>query len=90
MRVPAKRVIDTILKIIEIYKSEEGAYSFKEWIHSIATGDGTSSVKDIETLKSLLKDVIKLPPSDEDPSSYMDYGSEGRFSAKTARGECAA
>lgn len=90
MRVPAKRVIDTILKIIEIYKSEQTSTSFRDWIHLIVAGKGTFKVKNIDILKSLLQEVVRLPSPQEDPQSYMDYGSEGRFAAKTARGECAA
>jgi sulfite reductase (ferredoxin) len=35
--------------------------------------------------------VIQLPSSpQQDPDAYRDYGSDSHFTAKTARGECAA
>ena len=39
MRVPAKRVIDVVLKIIECYKEEKnGKEILHEWIHKISIG----------------------------------------------------
>jgi sulfite reductase (ferredoxin) len=34
--------------------------------------------------------TISLPNPSDDPESYMDYGNDIKFSAKTAKGECAA
>jgi sulfite reductase (ferredoxin) len=91
MRVPAKRVIDTIRKIIEIYKEEISFRgSLKEWIGKIVRGEGTDKVKDIENIKTLLSPIVQLPPADKEPDFYRDYGNDIKFSAKTARGECAA
>jgi sulfite reductase (ferredoxin) len=91
MRVPAKRVIDTLRKIIEIYKEESSAgWSLKEWIDKIVKGEGTGNVKDIEGMKKLLSPMTQLPAADKEPEMYRDYGNDVKFSAKTARGECAA
>ncbi len=91
MRVPAKRVIDTIRKIIEIYKQERsGSETLNQWINKIVRGEGTGSVRNIENMKASLTPVMQLPPVDQDPEVYSDYGSDARFSAKTAKGECAA
>jgi sulfite reductase beta subunit-like hemoprotein len=91
MRVPAKRVIDTIRKIIEIYKQERADYeTLSQWINKIVRGDGTGRIKNIENMKATLTPVIQLLPEEEDPESYRDYGNGARFSAKTAKGECAA
>jgi sulfite reductase (ferredoxin) len=91
MRVPAKRVIDILRKIIEIYKqNRSGTETLKQWIYKIANGLGTGSVKDIDDMKILLSPITQLTPIEQDPESYKDYGSDIRFSAKTARGECAA
>jgi sulfite reductase (ferredoxin) len=91
MRVPAKRVIDTLRKIIEIYKEESSAgWSLKEWIDKIVKGEGIGNVKDIEGMKKLLAPITQLPPADKEPEMYRDYGNDVKFSAKTARGECAA
>ena len=49
---------------------------------------GLGSVKGIDDMKVLLSPVAQLDPIEQDPESYKDYGSDIRFSAKTARGEC--
>jgi sulfite reductase (ferredoxin) len=105
MRVPAKRVIDTTLKIIELYKNERAAASaatgddddgadhhetLHQWIIRLIKGQGTGSIKNIEDMKATLAQVIQLPSPQQNPDDYRDYGSDSHFTAKTARGECAA
>jgi sulfite reductase (ferredoxin) len=91
MRVPAKRVIDTVLKIIEIYRKDhvEGE-TLRHWVDKVLKGEAIGTVHDIEDIKGALAAVVQLPPVDQNPESYQDYGSDTRFTAKTARGECAA
>jgi sulfite reductase (ferredoxin) len=91
MRVPAKRVIDTIRKIIDLYKQEcDNTETLNQWINKIAVGEGKGSIKNIENMKALLLPVTQLASIEQDPESYRDYGNDVKFSAKTARGECAA
>jgi sulfite reductase (ferredoxin) len=91
MRVPAKRVIDTVLKIIEIYRRERAeGETLRRWVDKVLRGEAIGSVHDIEDIKIALAAVVQLPPVDQQPESYQDYGSDVRFTAKTARGECAA
>ena len=116
MRVPAKRVIDTTLKIIELYKKERSAATtatsaiaggdheegdkeqqqqhnhetLHQWIIRLVKGQGSGSIKNIEDMKAALAEVIQLPSSQQNPDAYRDYGSDTHFTAKTARGECAA
>jgi sulfite reductase (ferredoxin) len=105
MRVPAKRVIDTALKIIELYKNERAAAAatgdddddgadhhetLHQWIIRLTKGQGTGSIKNIEDMKATLAQVIQLPSPQQNPDDYRDYGSDSHFTAKTARGECAA
>jgi sulfite reductase (ferredoxin) len=128
MRVPAKRVIDTTLKIIELYKKERAATTatattgasvaiagddrgdgdyeqqqqqqqqeqqhspetLHQWIIRLVKGQGSGSIKNIEDMKAALAEVIQLPSSQQNPDAYRDYGSDTHFTAKTARGECAA
>ena len=91
MRVPAKRVIDTVLKIIELYRQHKsGSETLHEWVVNITKGKGAGAIKNMEDMKAALSQVIQLPSPEMDPDAYMDYGSDSRFSAKTARGECAA
>jgi sulfite reductase (ferredoxin) len=91
MRVPAKRVIDTIRRIIEIYNQERSSSeTLNQWINKIVRGEGIGSIKNIENMKAILGPVTQLPPVEQDQESYRDYGNDTKFSAKTARGECAA
>src|SRR5919198_2249042 len=91
MRVPAKRVIDTTLKIIELFKKERASEeTLQQWIIRLTKGQGSGSIKNIENIKTILLPITQLPSMDQDPESYRDYGNDSKFSAKTARGECAA
>jgi hypothetical protein len=99
MRVPAKRVIDTTLKIIELYKKERvtataagggGDETLHQWIIRLIKGQGSGSIKNVEDMKAALEEVIQLPSAQQNPDAYRDYGSDLQFNAKTARGECAA
>jgi sulfite reductase (ferredoxin) len=120
MRVPAKRVIDTTLKIIELYKNERGDQvevaatdpshsdsqgngkddagdknhhdyeTLHQWIIRLVKGQGSGSIKNVEDMKAALAGVTQLPSPEQNSDAYQDYGSDSRFTAKTARGECAA
>lgn len=91
MRVPAKRVINTVLKVIEIYKQQKSANeTLPQWVSSVTKGRGAGGIKNLEDMKAALAQVIQLPAPESDADAYMDYGSDARFSAKTAKGECAA
>ncbi len=121
MRVPAKRVIDTILKIIDLYKNERGLEgesstaiadattttssnedgkerqeqqqhheTLHQWIMRLTQGRGAGTIKNLEDMKAILAQVVQLPSPQQDPDVYRDYGSDSHFTAKTARGECAA
>jgi sulfite reductase (ferredoxin) len=91
MRVPAKRVIDTTLKIIELFKKERTSEeTLHRWIVLLTKGQGSGSIKNLEDMKTALEDVIQLPSPEQNPDAYRDYGSDSHFTAKTARGECAA
>ena len=91
MRVPAKRVIDIIRKIIDVYKQERNNNeTLNQWIKKIVLGEGKGSIKNIENIKAILLPVSQLAPLEQDPESYRDYGNDVKFAAKTARGECAA
>ena len=91
MRVPAKKVIEVILKIIEIYKEEhDKSESLDNWIRKIVSGGGLGKITNLDDLKSALTEVANLVSIVEDPDAYRDYGNDSKFVAKTARGECAA
>jgi sulfite reductase (ferredoxin) len=105
MRVPAKRVIETALKIIELYKNQRAETAdatggggvdhdhhetLHQWIIRLIKGQGSGSIKNVEDMKAALAQVIQLPSPEQNPDDYRDYGSDSHFTAKTARGECAA
>jgi sulfite reductase (ferredoxin) len=91
MRVPAKRVIETVQEIIKIYKTEkQDGQTLSQWIDKILKGEGTNRVSNVEDMKRLLVQVTQLAPVEKEPESYKDYGNDVKFTAKTARGECAA
>jgi sulfite reductase (ferredoxin) len=91
MRVPAKRVIETVQEIIKIYKTEkQDGQTLSQWINKILKGEGTNRVSNVEDMKRLLVQVTQLAPVEKEPESYKDYGNDVKFTAKTARGECAA
>jgi sulfite reductase (ferredoxin) len=90
-KVPTKRVIPTILKIIEIFKSEKrSGEGLDSWIHRVIEGNGGPKIKSINDIKELLKPVVVPPTIEQDPDFYVDYGNDGSYHAKTGRGECAA
>ncbi|HEX5982255.1 MAG TPA: nitrite/sulfite reductase [Nitrososphaeraceae archaeon] len=91
MRVPAKRVIEVIQKIVELYKTEKSSSETLDmWIDRIINSNGSGNIKNIDDIKTLLTPVTQLPPFEEGQELYQDYGNDIKFVAKTARGECAA
>jgi sulfite reductase beta subunit-like hemoprotein len=90
-KVPAKRVIPTILKIIEIFKSEKrSGETLDLWLHRVLEGNGGPNVKSVDDIKEMLKIVVVIPTKEQDEDFYTDYGNDGSYHAKTGRGECAA
>ncbi len=102
MRVPAKKVIDIVLRIIELYKQEKNEIqnidknsglqsgSLEDWIYNISKGNGYGKIKNLDDIKNILTPIIQLASIEESPDMYQDYGNDMKFTAKTARGECAA
>ncbi|MGY5147871.1 MAG: nitrite/sulfite reductase [Candidatus Nitrosopumilus sp. bin_7KS] len=91
LRVPAKRVIPVILKIIEIFKANKKSDdTLKSWIHRVVNGTEDSEIKSIVDIKKILEPLIIPPTIDEDPDFYLDYGSDSSYHTKTGKGECAA
>lgn len=91
MRVPAKKTPEALVRLFELYKAEKAeGEDFHNWIDRVLRGEGASTVKNAEDLRRELEKAARLPSPREDPQAYMDWGSEEKFVAKTARGECAA
>ena len=91
IRVPAKRVIPVILKIIELFKeNKKSGDTLKSWIHRIVNDSEDSNIKSINDIKKILEPLIVPPTKDDDPDFYLDYGSDTSYHTKTGKGECAA
>ncbi len=90
-RIPAKRVIPVILKIIELFKQNKKSNdTLKEWIHRIINGKEDSEIKSVLDMRKAL-DPLTIPPTKEDdPDFYNDFGSDSSYHTKTGKGECAA
>jgi sulfite reductase (ferredoxin) len=90
-RIPAKRVIPAILKIIETFKADKKqGETFKSWVHKIVTGHSDSNVKSIDDIKKILLPFTEAPSVESDKDFYADYGSDSGYHARTGKGECAA
>ena len=90
-RIPAKRVIPAVLKIIEIFKKNKKPNdTLKEWIHRIVNGKEDSEIKSITDLRKIMDNLSIPPTKEEDPDFYADYGSDSSYHTKTGKGECAA
>ena len=89
-RIPVKRVIPTILKIIELFKENKGNNdTFVSWINRVVSGND-SAVKSINEIKKIISPLLIPPTKDEDPDFYLDYGSDTSYHTITGKGECAA
>jgi sulfite reductase (ferredoxin) len=90
-RIPAKRVIPVLLKIIELFKQHKKSDdTLKLWIHRIITNSEDSEIKSINDIKKALGPLVIPPTKEEDPDFYLDYGSDTSYHTKTGKGECAA
>ena len=90
-RVPAKRVIPVILRIIEIFKQNRRPDdTLKSWLHRVVTGSEDSAVSSIKDIQRELQPLLAPPAKDDDPDFYLDYGSDSNYHTKTGKGECAA
>lgn len=91
IKVPAKRIIPVILKIVEIFKMEKGSgETLNSWISRISEGNGGNRFKSINDVKEELKSLVVPPTMSDEPDFYSDYGNDGSYHARTGRGECAA
>ncbi len=91
LRIPAKRIMPAILKIIETFKAnKKQGDTLKSWIHNVATGHGDSSIKSVNDIKKILLPLTVAPSIDDDKDFYADYGSDSHYHTRTGKGECAA
>jgi len=90
-RVPVKRVIPVILKIIELFKKhKQSDDTLEKWIDRIIHGNESSEIKSVEDIKKIISPLLIPPTKEEDDDFYMDYGSDASYHTITGKGECAA
>lgn len=97
MRIPARRVVETVLRIVELFREERGApggaegpATLKEWAHAVAAGSGAGAVRSVADLKARLAPLAEPPSYEDDPDFYTDHGADAAYHARTGKGECAA
>lgn len=91
MRVPAKRILPVLLKIIEIFKKNKKLDdTLSTWIDRVSKGRENSEIKTINDLKQLLSPLVVPPSKESDADFYLDYGSDTNYHTITGKGECAA
>ncbi len=91
LRVPAKRVINVVLKIIELFKHDKKPNdTLVTWINDVINNENNSTIKSINDIKQILFPLTIPPTKDNDADFYHDYGGDVNYHAKTGKGECAA
>jgi len=90
-RIPVKRVIPVILKIIELFKeNKQSDDTLKKWIDRIVHGNESGKIKSVEDVKKEISELISAPSIDEEPDFFKDFGSDTNYHTVTGKGECAA
>ena len=91
MRVPVKRIIPVILKIIELFKkNKQPNDSFSSWIDRIVKGNENSQIKSVNDFKKELSPLVVPPTKEQEKDFYTDYGDDTSYHTMTGKGECAA
>ena len=75
MRIPAKRVIPAVLKLVETFKANKNQDDdLKSWIHKVITGHANSQVRTVDDIKKILLPFTQAPSIEQDKDFYADYG----------------
>jgi len=91
LRVPVKRTIPVILKIIELFKkNKQSDDTLSRWVDRIVHGNESSGIKSVNEMKRVLSPLVIPPSKSDDPDFYSDYGSDTSYHTITGKGECAA
>ncbi len=78
---PARLVPEAVKKLIGVYKKEKsGAENFAQWLERVGKG----------RVKEEIKEFTTLPPYEQNPSLYHDWGETKDFIVDIGVGECAA
>jgi sulfite reductase (ferredoxin) len=78
---PARRVPDAVKKVIGTFKADrQGEEKFDAWLERVGKG----------RIKELVQEFTTLPPYDQNPTLYFDWGENADFKPDIGVGECAA
>ena len=78
--IPARRVPEAMKKIIAVYKAEKNqSETFDAFLQRV----GRTRIKEV------IQEFTQLPPFEQDPSLYYDWGDTSEFKAEIGVGECA-
>jgi len=90
-RVPVKRVIPVLLKIIELFKeNKQENDSLVSWLDRVVRGNGETEIKSVNDIRKTIAPFLIPPTKDQDPDFFLDYGSDTSYHTITGKGECAA
>ncbi len=91
MRIPVKRIIPVILKIIELFKkNKQPNDSLSSWVDRIVKGNENSEIKSVNDFKKVLSPLVVPPTKEQEKDFYTDYGDDTSYHTMTGKGECAA
>jgi len=83
LKLPARRIPDAVVRMLELYRKDRQSQA--ESFHAFVARVG------LEYWKQVLTPFETLPPYDESPEAYRDWGAEADFSlGGMGPGECAA
>ncbi len=83
-RVPVKRVIPVILKIIELFKeNKQPDDTLSKWIDRVVKGNESSKITGVEDIKKEIAPLIVPPKVEDEPDFYMDFGSDTNYHTVT-------
>ena len=82
LRLPASRGPEALLRLLRTYDTRhtEGE-TFGEWLRREQATNGL--------LRDTLSDLALLPPRDDEPAAYRDWGSDETFHVEIGESECA-
>ncbi|HNA60594.1 MAG TPA: nitrite/sulfite reductase [Elusimicrobiota bacterium] len=79
--IPARRVPEAVKKLVALFKAEkQGAENFAQWLERVGKA----------RVKSEIQEFTTLPPFEQNPSLYYDWGENAEFKVDIGVGECAA
>lgn len=84
VRVPSKRVIPVILRLLDIYREKkQDGDNLESWIRRVCEDADETTIPE---LRNMLDPLLTPPDKEEDPNFYVDYGTNTPYQVITGRG----